>query len=135
MYIVEYLYRGAVCRSSLVFGLEMIPILHRLMSDFLTPSMQNATFHVTHWSSLRVYISFKMPPATASPLYEPPFSPSCPLPEPRSCSNLLSLKNSLRCLNLSNSECISSFSNGILFVCSGLGQKSGTEKRLSRFVP
>ena len=52
-----------------------------------------------------------------------------------SLSSLFSLSHSLLSRKRSNSLLISSLSNGTRFVSSGLGQKPGTEKRLSRFVP
>ena len=52
-----------------------------------------------------------------------------------SLSNRSLLLSNLFCFSRSNSPRISSFSNGILYVVSGLGQKSGTEKRFSRLVP
>lgn len=94
--------------------------------------LSNLAF-ATQWPVIRT-----QPPASTpggTPYESLPFSPSLLLPQALSCSNRFSLKNSLLCLSLSNSLWISSFSNGMRFVCSGLGQKSGTEKRLSRFLP
>lgn len=68
---------------------------------------------------------------TPYPLYDPSSAP----PSLLCICSLFSLNHNLFSRSRSLSACISSRSWGMRCVCSGLGQKSGTAKRRSRFVP